>query len=352
MGAPRIEAPVKEWGRLARRFFWPNSSAEAIAYEANDWLMVTMKEHCRRPSVTAVHSYEDCSLLQFEEAKRLGKACIYDMPIGYYSAWERTEEDLLRRYPQAVPRNGLVSRQYVRPRQKEREMELADVVLAPSDFVRKTIAQFHDKRVALVPYGVDVEFWRPPTQPKPAGALRFICAGQISIRKGTPLLLEAWRRADLSEAELELVGSWHLADEYKRQLPRGVSHRPACDSSTLRERFQAADVFVFPSFFEGFGLVLLEAMACGLPAIATEATAGPDVLDNNTGKVIKTGDVDALVEALRWFAQNRHKLPQMSKAARVKAEACTWDDYRRRMTDAVASFSSGEPAPSVMTASI
>jgi hypothetical protein len=45
--------------------------------------MATMQRECHRTSVTAVHAYEDCSLLQFREAKRLGKACIYDMPIGY-----------------------------------------------------------------------------------------------------------------------------------------------------------------------------------------------------------------------------------------------------------------------------
>src|SRR5258707_10265394 len=105
---------------------------EALAYEANDWLMRTMQRECRRVSVRAVHAYEDCSLQQFQEAKRLGKACIYDMPIGYYSAWANTQAELARQFVDWLPAGGLQSSRYVHPHQKRQEMELADLVLAPS----------------------------------------------------------------------------------------------------------------------------------------------------------------------------------------------------------------------------
>ena len=60
--------------------------------------MRTMARECRRLAVTAVHVYEDCALWQFVEAKRLGKACIYDMPIGYYPAWVHTQAELARKF--------------------------------------------------------------------------------------------------------------------------------------------------------------------------------------------------------------------------------------------------------------
>ena len=129
------------------------------------------------------------------------------------------------------------------------------------------------------PYGVDLEFWKAGLDCRGRGPLRFIYAGQMSLRKGIPLLLEAWEKADMRDAELELVGLWQLAETRLKSLPRGVTHWGPCSPEALRARFCAADVFVFPSFFEGFGLVLLEAMACGLPAIASEATAGPDIYD-------------------------------------------------------------------------
>ena len=346
--APKIQGRLGEWRRLWRR--QRGKSDEGLSYEANDWLMDTMARECRRKSVTAVHSYEDCSARQFEEAKRRGKACIYDMPIGYYPAWEQTQAGLVKQFADWLPPGGLSSSRWVRPEQKRREMELADLVLAPSAFVKETILRFHpDKKIALAPYGVDLAFWMPKTEMlkaeigkderrKQKAEMRFIYAGQISIRKGIPMLLEAWRKAGLSDATLTLVGSWQLAEARRRELPAGVKYHPPCSAVELRTHYQNADVFLFPSFFEGFGLVILEAMACGLPVVATEATAGPDILDEATGKIIPSGNVDALAEALRWFDQNRDHLSAMKTAARAKAETCTWANYRKCVSEAVGKY--------------
>jgi len=298
-----------------------------------------MARECRRPAVTAVHSFEDCSLWQFEAAKHLGRACIYDMPIGYYPAWESLQIELARKYVDWLPAGGLASSRYVRPNQKHQEMELADLVLAPTSFVERTIHEFlPGKRVERAAYGVDLDFWSPSEERAQNRPLTFLYAGQISLRKGMPLLLAAWEKAALGDARLELVGIWQLAEARRGSLPKGVSVVPPCSREELRERYRGADVFVFPSYFEGFGLVLLEAMACGLPAIASDATAGPDVLSEAMGRVIPRGELEPLVEALRWFAGHRERLPAMSVAARREAERRTWEDYRRSVTHAVTPF--------------
>ncbi|MEX1116311.1 MAG: hypothetical protein WEB53_13745, partial [Akkermansiaceae bacterium] len=152
--APKIQGRTAEWSRLLRRKF--GLGDEKMMYAANDWLMRTMARAAGRPTVTAVHSYEDCSLEQFQEAKRLGKQCIYDMPIGYYPWWEEKQKQLARDYAEWVPVGGLPSSRYVRPEQKIKEMELADLVLVACSFVEKTIREFYpDKKIALAPYGVD-----------------------------------------------------------------------------------------------------------------------------------------------------------------------------------------------------
>jgi glycosyltransferase involved in cell wall biosynthesis len=335
--APKIQGRLGEVGRLMTRGV--RGEDVALSYRANDWLMGTMRRECRRSSVRAVHAYEDCSLWQFQEAKRLGKACIYDMPIGYYPAWESTQTQLVQKFVDWLPAGELPSRRYVRPQQKREEMELADLVLVPSTFVANTIRAFHpNKTISLAPYGVDLDFWKPRDRHLRSGILRFIYAGQISLRKGIPDLLQAWKKAALRDAELKLVGSWFLSERIRATLPQGVKHVPALSSERLRDQYHQADIFVFPSFFEGFGLVLLEAMACGLPAITTDATAGADVLTEASGRVLAVGSQDALVSALRWFDQNRDSLPAMGCAARKQAELCTWEDYRRRVTEATGRF--------------
>jgi glycosyltransferase involved in cell wall biosynthesis len=335
--APLVQGRILEWKRMAKRIL--GVGTEALAYEANDWLMRTMARECQRPTVTAVHSYEDCSLWQFEEAKRRAKACIYDMPIGFYPAWQETERALAKQFTDWLPPGGLGSRRFARPEQKRQEMELADLVLVPSTFVKKTIMRFTDKNCALAQYGVDTTFWQPPADVKKDETLRFLYAGQLSIRKGIPVLLEAWKRADLKNAELHLVGSWLLAERMLRKVPQSVKYTESCSRRKMLNRYQSADVFVFPSFFEGFGLVLLEAMACGLPVIASDATAAPDLLDDGaSGRVLPADDVDQWVEVLREVARHRDQLPAMRRAAREAASRCTWKRYRKAVSAACRNF--------------
>jgi glycosyltransferase involved in cell wall biosynthesis len=367
-GANFVQGRLAEFRRLLVRA--AGGGDNRLCYEVNDWLMDTMQREVSRREVTAVHSPEDASLRQFEEAKKRGKACIYDMPIGYYPWWDEKQKRLARDFVDWVPAGGLPSSRYVRPEQKVKEMELADLVLVACSFVEKTIREFlPDKNIAIAPYGVDAGFWAPGgaqhgawsrehgAQRPEAGdrsaedsllvtsdsrratpPLRFIYAGGCSIRKGIPVLLEAWEKAQLREAELTLVGSWQLAVDRLKQLPRGVRFIGPVGPEKLRELYRQSHVFVFPSFFEGFGLVILEAMACGLPVIASDRSAGPDVLDASCGCVVTAGDVEQLIETFRWFGVNRDKLPAMKRAARAKAEGFTWEQYRAAVSEAVTSL--------------
>lgn len=337
--APKVEGRVGEWFRLAKRVVSRERDNEAIAYEGNDWLMRTMTREVRRRTITAVHAYEDCSLLQFEEAARRNLFRIYDLPIGYYPAWVERQRMLTERYSDWLMDRAAGTTAHVRPEQKAREMELANLVLVPSEFVRTTVTQFTDTPVAIAPYGVDLEFWNPGPRAASAGeTLRFIFAGQSSIRKGTPLLLEAWKAAGLRDASLVLAGSWQMSPQKLKTLPDGVEFAGHTARAELRERYQQSDVFVLPTFFEGLPLVLLEAMACGLPAIASEAASGQQVLQNNAGRAIASGDLDGLVDALRWFDAHRDEIPAMAAASRREAERFTWTRYRERVTAAVVRY--------------
>lgn len=328
---------IGEFYRLALRGIGLGN--EGLAYQANDWLMRTMAQELDRSPAAAVHSYEDCSLWQFEKAKRRNLACIYDMPIGYYATWRRVERKLARQYADWLPNDQKHFNRYVRPTQKSAELALADLVLVPSSFAENTIREhFPSKQIARAAYGVDTEFWCPAEVKKNTGPLTFIYAGQSSIRKGTPDLLEAWKHAGLKDARLLLVGSWQLSPTRLHDLPPNVEWHPPCSAERLREYYRHADIFVFPSHFEGFGLVLLEAMACGLPAVASDASAMPDLFCGREGKILPAGDIEALVEELRSATAHREALREMGRDARKRACLCTWNAYRQQVRDAVGPF--------------
>jgi glycosyltransferase involved in cell wall biosynthesis len=86
---------------------------------------------------------------------------------------------------------------------------------------------------------------------------------------------------------------------------------------------------VFPSLAEGFGHVLLEAMACGLPVLSTTHTAAPDLITNGEdGFVVAPRDAELLARNIEWALEHRTELRRMGRAARAKAEQFTWARFR------------------------
>ena len=119
------------------------------------------------------------------EAKRLGKACVYDLPTCYYPAWEKIQAELGRKYSEWIPSNGSPPAHDMRLEQKRKEMELADLTLVASRYVEATVLEFYPhKEIARTPYGVDAEFWSPGPTSKPLGAASFyICWERLGAER-------------------------------------------------------------------------------------------------------------------------------------------------------------------------
>ena len=327
--APKVQGRLKEWSRLIRRKM---GGGEELSYEANDWLMKTMARESLRSDVRAVHSYEDCSLGQFQAVKRMGKACIYDMPIGYYGWWQQKEVELAKKYRDWLPPEGIGSTRLVRPEQKKKEMELADVVLTACGFARDTIREFFDKEVRLAPYGVNLPATAEAKKEKD-GVFRVVYAGTASVRKGVPLLMEVWKRLGWGDAELVLAGSWQLARPLGKNLPAGVRYAGRLAHGELMKVFQEADWLILPSNFEGYGLVILEALAQGLPVLASTATGAADLPKSEAVRLFGPESPEQLAEALIAAKAARGK--DLSEEARRIAAGCSWENYRKAVNEAV-----------------
>ena len=192
---------------------------------------------------------------------------------------------MAKKYADWLPAGA--SLQQVRREQKRKEIELADLVLVPSNFVASTVREFYpDKPIAVAPYGVDLFAWPEATPGEPRDVINFLFAGQCSLRKGVPLLMEAWRAADLKRASLLLVGPWQLAEAKKKQLPPRCRWIGPVSSQRLRSFYHDADVFVFPTNFEGRALVIGEALASGLPMLTTYASGADDMVDETCGRIL------------------------------------------------------------------
>jgi glycosyltransferase involved in cell wall biosynthesis len=220
------------------------------------------------------------------------------------------------------------------------ESRMADHWIVASSFSRHTLIEhgIPSDRIHVVTYGIDLERFAPPTREdaEVRGPLRMLFVGQINQRKGVGYLLSALDQLEAGSVELVICG--RVVDDlsiFKRHKAH-VEIRPSVGNRELVEAYRSADLFVLPSVVEGFGYVLLEAMASGLPILGTTRTAAPDLIESGVeGFVVEPGRSDLLAACIGWAVEHRRELAEMGRAARRKAETLTWDRYRRHIASIV-----------------
>jgi len=211
--------------------------------------------------------------------------------------------------------------------EEDAKLKLVDSVFCPSPMVRKSMIEngVAENKLLLTSYG-----WAPERFPgrnieiKRSGRPVFLFVGSICLRKGIPLLLEAWKRADLN-AELLLCG--RIAPEIEACLPPLETYRNVRHISYTHDMgkvYRNADIFVFPSLEEGGPMVTYEAMAHGLPVLVSEMGAGAIVEHGVNGIVLPAADIDAWAENLAAMVDNPDRRHAIGQQVRKRAEKFTW----------------------------
>jgi glycosyltransferase involved in cell wall biosynthesis len=213
------------------------------------------------------------------------------------------------------------------------EYAIADVITVPSkhaerSFVERGIAQ---RKLFRNPYGVDLAMFPATAAPPPQSAPTIIMVGKWSLRKGCDILAEAWRRLATDGVRLLHVGE--LGDA---PLPRepGFEHRGAVDQRALSHCYASAHVLALASREDGFGLVQAQALASGLPVVATEYTGAEDLQeyleDARSIAVVPANDVEALARKLDTqlaYARTFNGVRDLLGSAR---DRLSWSEYGRR----------------------
>jgi len=285
--------------------------------------------HVRRDRPGIVVGHDSSSLLSFRAARDVGAVSVLNQVTGHIEAGLeifRAEREHAPEFAESltVPPDWIIER-------CRREALEADRVLVPSEYVRATLVErgTAPDRIALLPYGVDVERFRP--QPRPyRDVFRMLFVGNISQRKGIKYLLDALRRLKLPRSELVLVG--RIVGNGSALAPYAdlFRHVPHVPYHEVHRLFADADVFVYPSLHEGSAFATYEALASGLPVIATPNT-GSVVRDGIDGFLVPPRDVDALMEKIELLYRDPERRAAMAASARSRAEDFTWTAYRMRL---------------------
>jgi glycosyltransferase involved in cell wall biosynthesis len=285
--------------------------------------------------VTAIYAYEDAALWTFRRAASAGLARIWDLPTPHYSVTERIFREERDRWP-----NAALGPEHHEPiwkrHRKDAELLMATRISVASQFTKSSLEGASPRApVVVVPYGFPVREFEPAA-PKRPDRFRVLSVGSQDLRKGTPYLLEAWRRAALRDAELHLVGPLRLNKAFLDGYAGQFKHTPHIPKRHLAPLYAAADLLVFPTLGDGFGLVIQESMCCATPVVTTPCGGGPEcITDGVDGWIVPPRDVDALVECLRTLAGNRDRVAAAGKAARIRAERWTWSDASKALTTAL-----------------
>lgn len=208
-----------------------------------------------------------------------------------------------------------------------REYALSDRILVLSSFARRSFleAGVSADRVRTLLLGTDTAAFRPSEQVVEARCarilsgepLRVLYTGNISLQKGFGDLAEAAQRLKGRNVKFEVVGT--LLPEVRKLaavLPASVSLVPRQPQNRLPERYAANDIFLFPTLQDGFPVVLAQAMANGLPVMATPNSSAPDtVVEGRNGWIIPVRRPEAIVERLLWCDVHRVELAAMVRSA-------------------------------------
>ena len=173
-----------------------------------------------------------------------------------------------------------------------RDIELADRILVPSEHIAGELVRHGTprERIGVVPYAADTRRFVPDPGKTHGAACTFLFAGGITQRKGIKYLLEAWRLIKRPGWRLQLLGALPADTGPLRPYLDEVEWLGRFPHAEVPARMASADVFVFPSLFEGSAVVTYEAMACGLPCIVT-AEAGSVARHGRDGLIVPARDV-------------------------------------------------------------
>jgi glycosyltransferase involved in cell wall biosynthesis len=232
-----------------------------------------------------------------------------------------------------------------------REYELADAILCPSHFVKKSFVSegFPAERVHVVPYGIPQPANFEGEETGRDGTFRVLYVGQIAPRKGVRYLLEAFALLKHPKKELLLVGP--------RSEPSGLEDATIRFAGVLKgddlsRAYRAATVLVLPTLEEGLALVLGEALAHGTPVVATVNSGGEDLFqDGEEGFLTPVRDPRALADKLQRLADDPALRERMSQAARARLQALGgWERTDALLVETVRAMAAAGRQPNFNTA--
>jgi len=210
----------------------------------------------------------------------------------------------------------------------------ADKMVAVNEDIKKELLKvgYEKDRILMIPNGVDANTFRPITNSQPSKKKVVTFVGRLHEQKGLEYLLYSWKELIESfkmsvssfELHLNLIGEGPLKEKLvtvTEELGISKSVHLLGSVNNIAECLQCTDVFVNSSLFEGISNSLLEAMACGLPIVATDISGNAELIqDDYNGLLVSPGDSKSLCNAIECLLKDVKKAKKLGMEARKTVE--------------------------------
>ncbi|MCR9200674.1 MAG: glycosyltransferase family 4 protein [Planctomycetaceae bacterium] len=277
--------------------------------------------------------FQGSCLKSLMAAKTAGRIAVCEFATAHVTSAVMILKEECERHPEWA---GTISNLHFPDWYRERleaEPKVADICVAASSFTQRSLMEVGVplENIRLLPLASDIEQFQFRRR-SASGPLNVLFVGGIGQRKGIKYLFEAIERVKSTNVKLKLLGPLPVDETPLRAWNHCFEYLGRTDQEGVVKHMHEADILVLPSVFEGFGLVIVEAMATGMPVIASTHSCAPEVVREGTdGFVLEPDDVDGLTDRITWCAENREQLVQMGVAAHSRAQSFSWDAHRERL---------------------
>jgi alpha-maltose-1-phosphate synthase len=326
---------------LGRTRFYPST----VSTKMNSWNARGFDRwtHSMIQPCDAFIAISGAGLLTGRKVQQTGGKFICDRGSTHQRYQERILDEEYRRWGAPLP----LSKPHIVLRE-EAIYQQADAITVPSTVAKRSFVQMGvpAEKVHVIPYGVRLDQFTRTVEP-PADSFELLFAGQVSLRKGIPYLLDAFSRLKHPKKHLTIVGS--VQDNLRNllvKLPKeNVTFTGSIPQPELAKKMSASHLLVLPSVEEGLALVQGQAMACGCPVLATTATGAEDLFtDGQEGFIVADRDVDALTNRMQQIADDPALQRRLSEAALLRVKSLGgWDQYGEQW-DRLLHALTGQPA--------
>jgi len=216
------------------------------------------------------------------------------------------------------------------------EYNAADYIMTLSTFARNSFIEMGiaKEKILMVPCSSDVEYFMQSDKPKKNDVkFRAIFVGLASLRKGLPYLINAWKIANLPENQTELIIVGNMQKDMRawlkqNSIKKNITFFGSTNRKTLKQLYQNSNIFILPSIEDGFGMVMGEAMASGLPIVCSTHTGAPDLIqDGKHGFIVPAGNSLELSNKISWLYNNPVQAISMGQHGQQHIHKFSWKAY-------------------------